>query len=63
MNTIPLFSEIPMEDIVDTYWYKFYPTIIHKEKDSPWFGPGSFIREQKENIDKYTNYLMWGKSK
>lgn len=65
MNNILLLSEITIDDIVDTYWYKVYPTKVHRDNDSPWFFPGRDLRAEIE-IRKKVNHeaeiaLLWGK--
>jgi hypothetical protein len=61
MNQIPLISEIKEEDIIDNHWYKVYPTILHKENNSPWFFPGRDLKLEIQFNNKHVNYLMWGK--
>lgn len=60
MNEIPLISEISEIEIVDNYWYKCYPTLLHKKNNSSWIYPGRDLRLIIQNNEKYNNYLMWG---
>jgi hypothetical protein len=62
---IPLISEINRDEIVDSCWYKVYPTTIHRDNDSPWFFPGRDLRTHIEISTKAKHELdmalMWGK--
>lgn len=64
-DKIPLISEINKDEIVDSYYYKVYPTTIHRDNDSPWFFPGRDLRAHIELSKKISNdydmALMWGK--
>lgn len=63
-------EEIPMiEELLDLSdkgelqgeWFIYYPTSIHKERDSRWYAPRKEIEATAAFRKKYHQKLFWGK--
>ena len=64
IDNTPMLSELL--DMVDNgtlegEWFKYYPTKIHQENKSPWWGPRKDIEGLAESRKEKTRYILYGK--